>query len=135
MERDAIGDWCAQTLPALYQSLRTPPPGPGGALYSEEFFTEAAREVTAYVPVVAQGGHSGREYPAGVTTLSGGPHAVAVHAGPFVDADRTYAALGSHVATYQTAAPGPIREIYLVGPSETTVESRFRTQVCWPVTP
>jgi effector-binding domain-containing protein len=56
-----------------------------------------------------------------------------VHAGPFVDFDRTYAALGSHVAANETAAPGPIREIYLVSPSDTTDEAGYRTEVCWPI--
>ena len=33
------------------QRLHSPPTGPGGALYGEEFFTEAVGEVTAFVPV------------------------------------------------------------------------------------
>ena len=81
--------------------------------------------MTAFVPVV--GGPS-------TTTIPGGDYAVAVHAGPFVDVDRTYAALGSHVAAYETAAPGPIREIYLVSPPEITDEARYVTEVCWPIT-
>jgi effector-binding domain-containing protein len=86
-------------------------------------------EVTAYVPV-ARTPSTGSER---TMILPGGPHAVALHAGPFVDFDKTYAALGSHVATYETAAPGPIREIYLVSPPETTDEASFRTEVCWPL--
>ncbi len=65
--------------------------------------------------------------------IPGGPHAVAMHAGPLVDFDKTYAALGSHVAAHETGAPGPIREIYLVSPPETTDEASLRTQVCWPL--
>jgi DNA-binding transcriptional MerR regulator/effector-binding domain-containing protein len=129
VQRDAIGDWCAETFPRLYSSLDGPPAGPGGALYGEEFFTEAVGQVTAYVPV-AGGPSTG----SGRMCIPGGAYAVGVHAGPFVDFDRTYAALGSHVASHETAAPGPIREIYLVGPPETTVESQFRTEVCWPIT-
>jgi DNA-binding transcriptional MerR regulator len=125
VERAVIGDWCAQTFPALYGRLDGLPTGPGGALYGEEFFTEAVGEVTAFVPVA--GGPS-------ATTIPGGDYAVAVHAGPFVDVDRTYAALGSHVAAYETAAPGPIREIYLVSPPEITNEAFYRTEVCWPIT-
>jgi DNA-binding transcriptional MerR regulator len=125
VERAVIGDWCAQTFPALYGRLDGAPTGPGGALYGEEFFTEAVGEVTAFVPVA--GGPS-------TTTIPGGNYAVAVHAGPFVDVDRTYAALGSHVAGYGTAAPGPIREIYLVSPPEITDEAQYVTEVCWPIT-
>jgi len=128
VEQDVISDWCAQTFPVLYASFDGRPAGPGGALYSEEFFTEAAGEVTAYVPV----GMS-PEPVKGRTVIPGGAYAVAVHAGPFLDFDRTYAALGSHVAACETAAPGPIREVYLVSPAETTDESQYRTEVCWPI--
>ena len=128
VEREEIGDWCAQTFPALYSSLLSPPIGPGGALYSDEFFTEAVGEVTAYVPV-----EMSPQPVEGRIVIPGGSYAVGVHAGPFVDFDRTYAALGSHVATYEIAIPGPIREIYLVSPPETTDEARFRTEVCWPI--
>jgi DNA-binding transcriptional MerR regulator len=125
VERAVIADWCAQIFPALYGRLDGPPTGPGGALYGEEFFTEAVGEVTAFVPVA--GGPS-------TTTIPGGNYAVAVHAGPFVDVDRTYAALGLHVAGYETAAPGPIREIYLVSPPDITDEAQYVTEVCWPIT-
>lgn len=127
--RSEIGDWCAETFASLYSSLfgdAGEPVGPGGAFYGEEFFTEASGDVTAYVPVRSQGfGH---------TIVPGGTYAIAVHAGPFVDFDRTYAALGSHVAAHDTASPGPIREIYLVSRPDTTDEASYRTEVCWPVT-
>ena len=127
--REEIGDWCAETFASLYQALLGTggmPAGPGGALYGEEFFTEAAGEVTAYVPV---GDHT----MPGATVIGGGRYAIAVHAGPFIDFDRTYAALGSHVAAHDTANPGPIREIYLVSPPDTPDEASYRTEVCWPI--
>ena len=132
VDRADIGPWCDHTFTSLYTGLTTAgtaPAGPAGALYSEQFFTEAVGEVTAYVPVAAPPPTG----PGRTMILPGGPHAIAIHAGPFVDFDKTYAALGSHVATYETAAPGPIREIYLVSPPETTDEASFRTQVCWPL--
>jgi DNA-binding transcriptional MerR regulator len=122
VERDAIGAWCAQTFPALYAGLAGPPAGPAGALYGETFFTEAVGEVTAYVPVAG-----------GPQRIAGGTYAVALHTGPFDDLDRTYAALGSHVAGHATSATGPIRETYLAGPPETTDENQFRTEVAWPL--
>ena len=99
-------------------------------MYDEQFFTEAVGEVTAYVPVDRPPPDSSGP-PS--TIIPGGPYAVAMHTGPFVDFDKTYAALGSYVAAHQTSAPGPIREIYVVSPPETTNETEFRTQVCWPV--
>jgi DNA-binding transcriptional MerR regulator len=121
--RDGIDVWCAKSFTELDQGLRTPPTGPAGALYGEEFFTEAIGEVTAYVPVEG-----------GTQRIPGGTYAVAVHAGPFLDLDKTYAALGSHVAARETAATGPIREIYLVSPPDTTDVANYRTEVCWPIT-
>ena len=132
VDRADIGAWCDQTFTSLYTGLTaagTAPVGPGGALYSEEFFTEAIGEVTAYVPIDGSpSAGQGR-----TMIIPGGPHAVAMHAGPLVDFDKTYAALGTHVAAHETGAPGPIREIYLVSPPETTDEASLRTQVCWPL--
>jgi DNA-binding transcriptional MerR regulator len=131
VDRADIGAWCEQTFTSLYTGLTAAgasPTGPGGALYSEEFFTQAVGAITAYVPVDASPSAG-----PGRAMIPGGPHAVAIHAGPLVDFDKTYAALGSYVAAHETAAPGPIREIYLVSPPETTDEASLRTQVCWPL--
>ncbi len=59
--------------------------------------------------------------------------AVLVHEGPFADLDRTYGALGTHVALQRIGLDGPIREHYVVaGPD---VDPRdHRTEVCWPIT-
>jgi DNA-binding transcriptional MerR regulator/effector-binding domain-containing protein len=132
VDRADVGAWCQRTFTSLYTDLMAAggsPAGPGGALYSEQFFTEAVGDVTAYVPIGDPASADLRR----TLVVPGGPHAVAMHAGPFVDFDKTYAALGSHVAAYATAAPGPIREIYLISPPETTDEASFRTEVCWPI--
>ncbi len=128
--RADIGAWCQRTFTDLYTSVidaGDTPAGPGGALYGETFFTESVGEVTAYVPVGAGAVRND------LTTIPGGRYAIAVHAGPFIDFDKTYAALGSHVASRETAAAGPIREIYLVSPSDTDNVAEFRTEVCWPI--
>ncbi|MGA8014873.1 MAG: hypothetical protein WCB85_03025 [Candidatus Dormiibacterota bacterium] len=72
--------------------------------------------------------------------------AVAVHAGSFDNADRTYAALGAHVAEREIGVEGAIREHYLVGPAFLRDASRdwawgeaaaepfkHRFEVCWPI--
>jgi effector-binding domain-containing protein len=59
--------------------------------------------------------------------------AVAVHCGPFGELDRTYAAVGTHVAERELGVDGPIREYYLVTASDTPDESLHRTEVCWPI--
>ncbi|WP_282785057.1 GyrI-like domain-containing protein, partial [Nocardia sp. CC201C] len=58
--------------------------------------------------------------------------AIAVHHGPFDDFDRTYGALGSHVAEHDTALAEPIREVYLIGPGD-AAPADYRTEICWPI--
>ena len=123
VDRADINAWCSRTFPELFATLDGPPAGPPGALYPTAFFTEGIGEVTAYVPVTG-----------GPATIAGRAYAVAVHAGPYVDFDRTYAALGSWVAAHATAAPGPIREIYPTDPTTVSDPADHRTDVCWPIT-
>lgn len=68
-----------------------------------------------------------------LTDIAGVSYAITLHTGPFTDFDRTYAALGSHVAENDTVGPGPIREIYLVAPGDVDDPAGYRTEVCWPV--
>ena len=51
----------------------------------------------------------------------------------FTEFDLPYGALGSYVAEHDQAGPGPIRDIYLLSPPETTDPADFRTKVCWPL--
>jgi DNA-binding transcriptional MerR regulator/effector-binding domain-containing protein len=101
-----------------------------GAAYGDEFFTEDVGQVVAFLPVAPDAapvdGFELHDLPAGY-------FAVTVHEGPFTDFDRTYGALGSHVAERCEVAPGPIRELYVVGPGDSDDPTKFRTEVCWPI--
>ncbi|WP_446223949.1 MerR family transcriptional regulator [Nocardia sp. IBHARD005] len=137
VERTAIADWCGIAFEQLYTTLiesGIAPGGVAGATYSNEFFTDDNGAVTAFVPLppgaefVPTGGFAVVEFP-------GRHFAVAVHDGPFEDFDRTYGALGSHVAEHGAALPDePVRERYLVGPDTTDNPADYRTEVCWPIT-
>jgi effector-binding domain-containing protein len=108
-----------------------PPAGPRCALYAPEYFTlETGGQVTAYVPVDAEVAAGG---PARMLDVPAAELVVAVHAGSFADLDRTYGALGAYVAAREIGIDGPIREHYLVSPLDTEDESRYRTEVGWPV--
>jgi DNA-binding transcriptional MerR regulator/effector-binding domain-containing protein len=127
VDRDAIDAWCTDAFSGLYRSLRGAiPAGSAGATYGDEFFTAGAGDVVAYVPVRP-------DAPVDTERLPGGRFAIGLHAGPFATLDRTYAALGAHVAEHATVVPGPIREIYLISPQHTDDPAAHRTQVCWPV--
>ena len=56
-----------------------------------------------------------------------------VHEGPFADLDRTYGALGTHVALQRIGVDGPIREHYVVAGADVD-PADHRTEVCWPIT-
>jgi DNA-binding transcriptional MerR regulator/effector-binding domain-containing protein len=148
-----IDSWCAATFPDLYAALAAggvDPAGPGGATYDTEFFEQDEGDVLAYVPVVGPaagpapapgrdltGPSPGRDPATGraeFRALPGGRYAVALHQGAYGEIDRTYGALGSHVASHAAARPDPIREQYLIGPDHTPDPLQWRTEVWWPIT-
>ena len=59
--------------------------------------------------------------------------ATILHAGPYVDMDRVFGALGAYVARHALAVEAPIREYFLVGPADTADDSLWRTEVGWPI--
>jgi effector-binding domain-containing protein len=128
--------WWGQAFSELREALaasgltRT---GPDGALYPGEFFELERGDVTAFVPVT--GNCHGAAGLAGAELMELPPAelAVMVHDGPFEDLDQAYGALGSVVSERAIGVEGPIREHYLQGPFDTTDESAYRTEVCWPV--
>ncbi len=134
VDRDDIGDFCDTAYARLYGDLGrhgVAPAGPGAGTYDDAFFTEGFGGVTTYVPVATEvtAANSGLD----LVIIPGGRYAVAEHVGAFSELDRTYAAVGSHVARHEVVVPGPIREIYRVGPSEVTDPADYRSDVCWPV--
>jgi len=105
--------------------------GPAGGQFDDELFTQDAGYAQVYLPVKdspALDGTGARwELPAG-------RFAVALHAGPHSDVDRTYAALGTYAAARGRDGTGPVRELYLADPLDTPDLSQWRTEVCWPLT-
>jgi effector-binding domain-containing protein len=99
-------------------------------LFPAEFFELEAGDVVAFVPVPAEVPASGR---ARMLEIPGAELAVGVHHGALADLDQTYAALGIYVAEREIGVDGPMREVYLVSPFDTSDESRHVTEVCWPV--
>lgn len=136
VSRERLGAWCDESYGLLYETLATAhiePAGIAGATYSMEFFENDEGEVVAFVPIPTA--VLDLELPAGVAIieLPARRFAIAVHSGPFDDFDRTYGALGSHVAEHDTALPEPVRELYSTSPSDTDDPSQYITEVCWPI--
>jgi DNA-binding transcriptional MerR regulator len=105
--------------------------GPGGALFPGEFYELEKGDLVAYLPLPdlpPTGSDRAQPYVVPGTEL-----AVALHAGPFSEIDRTYGELGLHVAAAAIGVDGPIREHYLVTGRDTPDEARHRIEVGWPI--
>jgi DNA-binding transcriptional MerR regulator len=135
-DRIAMGDpnqWWSESFSRLHSALadlgarRT---GSDGALYHEDYFTSDTGRVVAFVPIDRPVPASGRIH---TVDLPAGEFAVATHRGGFDSIDRTYGALGGHVAERELGVDGPIRETYLVTGADTADETQHRTEVGWPV--
>jgi effector-binding domain-containing protein len=90
-----------------------------GALFSGELMEDEFGEIVALVP--GAGEAVGRVHAKELPRVE---YAVALHAGPLEEVDRTYASLGMVVAERAIGVQGPLRENYL---------SDDRIEICWPV--
>jgi effector-binding domain-containing protein len=104
--------------------------GADAALYSSELLEEEFGEIVAVVPVESAPVGAGRVERVPLARVE---YATAVHVGSVDDIDRTYAALGAVVSERAIGLPGPIREDYLVSSFDTPDETRYRTEIGWPV--
>jgi DNA-binding transcriptional MerR regulator len=117
--------WLNESYPRLHaalDALGVEPAGPDGALYPGEFFEAHAGELVAFVPT---GGPVAAADGLEAVRLPAVDVAVAVHVGPFDEIDRTYGALGAHVASRAIGVRGVLREHYL---------DESHSEVAWPVT-
>jgi effector-binding domain-containing protein len=85
--------------------------GPSGALYETELFSHEEGEAVLFVPVSGPARPTGRARPLAVPAAE---LAITVHHGAHIDVDRTYGALGTHVAEHELGVEGPVREYDLI---------------------
>ncbi len=95
-----------------------------------ELFTDERGEATIFVPCDPSPRSVGRVSAAVIPPVE---LAALVHAGSHDSIDRCYGALAAYVTRHALAVDGPIREYYLIGPSETADDSLWRTEVGWPI--
>jgi len=123
--RGALGE-----LHATADAQRLEPSGPTAGLYASEIFQDDRGEALVFIPV------SGDVRPVGRTaavTVAAAELAVTAHRGPLADVDVTYGDLGSYVMRHELGVEGPLREYYLRGSRETRDESRWLTEIGWPI--
>ena len=117
-------------LAATLAGQRLDPAGAAGGIFADELFTENRGEATIFVPCPSAVRPMGRVAPMLIPQVE---LATIVHAGPHTGIDRAYGSLGAYVAQHALAIDGPIREYWLVGPTDTNDETLWRTEIGWPI--
>jgi DNA-binding transcriptional MerR regulator len=133
IERDDLADWWESSFTEIAAALRASgiePAGPRGGLYEQRLFEEERGRATVYVPVEGQPPTRGQVKP---FLVPGAELAVTVHHGPHENIDRAYGALGINVVEHNIGVDAPVRERYLVGPHDTSDQSRWETEIAWPI--
>lgn len=131
--RAGLGEWCEATFGLLFAAVARfglVAAGPGGGLYSDEFFEADVGPVVAYLPLPEPADVVGRAHP---LELPAATLATIVHPGPFEELDRAYGVLGRWVAGRSLRVAGPVRERYLVSPADSDDPHDLRTEVGWPI--
>jgi DNA-binding transcriptional MerR regulator/effector-binding domain-containing protein len=125
--------WLSGALAELHLTLATQSRravAPAGGLFSDEIFAKGRGAATIYIPCDGPIEGIGRVRPYHSPEVE---VATIVHAGSHRNIDLAYGALATHVARYELAADGPLREHYLVGPLDTSDETAWRTEIGWPI--
>ena len=104
--------------------------GPPGGVYDDSLFTEERGRATLFLPCDGPVRPVGRVVPMVVPAAE---LATIVHVGADREIDRAYGTLADYVARHALAVDGPIREYYLVDRHDTPDESRWCTEVGWPI--
>jgi DNA-binding transcriptional MerR regulator len=125
--------WYNGALGELYASLASQGCevlGPAGGIFSNDLFAEHRGQATVFIPCDLTFRPTGRLEP---LVIPAAELAATTHAGSHTDIDRSYGALATYVAEHALGVEGPIREYYLVDRHTTDDESRWRTQIGWPI--
>jgi DNA-binding transcriptional MerR regulator len=117
-------------LAATLAAQHLDPAGPAGGVFADELFADDLGEATIFVPCTRVVRPMGRVAPLVIPPVE---LATIAHSGPYTGIDRAYGALGAYVTQHALGIDGPIREYYLVGPTDTDDETNWRTEVGWPI--
>jgi len=131
VDRAHVLGWYADAMAQLDEALAAAgqaATGPPGGLYDNELFSNERGTMVVYIPV-AEPPRSGAVEP---FVIPAAELTTTIHAGPHHDIDVTYGALGTYVKQHALEVVGPVREIYHLGPRDTTNDTRWRTEIGWP---
>jgi DNA-binding transcriptional MerR regulator len=129
---DALS-WYQGALGELHATLaaqHAPAAGPSGGIFSTDLFARERGQATIFVPCAGTIRPLGRVTPLVVPATE---LATILHDGAHTGIDLAYGSLGNYVSRHALGVDGPIREYYLVGQHETADESKWRTEIGWPI--
>jgi DNA-binding transcriptional MerR regulator len=117
-------------LHALLAAHKVTPAGPDGAIYANDLFCYERGQATIFVPCDEPVRATGRVSELVIPEVE---LAVAIHTGAHTHVDLAYGSLATYVSDHALAIEGPIREYYVIGPSQTRDEDQWRTEIGWPI--
>ncbi|WP_380156172.1 MerR family transcriptional regulator [Kineococcus sp. R86509] len=126
---DDVEAWFAGAVAELEAAVGEAATGPLGGTYDNSLFEQGRGQVLLYLPTAAPP-HTGRVR---AVTLPAAELAVTTHIGEHDGADVTYGELGIWVVANAMSVAGPVREVYRVGPRDTSDPAAWRTEIGWPV--
>jgi DNA-binding transcriptional MerR regulator len=99
-------------------------------IFATELFTHERGEATIFIPTDSDIRPIGR-----ITALVTPAVELAIieHVGGPVDIDRAYGSLAAYVTRHALGVEGPLREHYVIDREDTPDQSRWRTQIGWPI--
>ncbi|SHN32762.1 MerR family transcriptional regulator [Actinacidiphila paucisporea] len=127
-----IGDietWYAGAMAELQAAVGTAMTGPPGGTYDNSLFEQERGHAVLYLPTAARP-RTGRVHP---VTLPAAELAVTTHVGEHDSIEVTYGELGTWVVENAMSVAGPVREVYVVSPRDTSDPAAWRTEIGWPV--
>ncbi|MFD5312481.1 MerR family transcriptional regulator [Streptomyces sp. ESR1.13] len=125
-----IATWYAGAMAELEAAVGAAVTGPPGGSYDNALFEQERGHALVYLPT-AEPPRTGRVHP---TILPAAELAVTTHVGEHDGGiEVTYGELGTWVVENAMSVAGPVREVYMVGPRDTSDPAAWRTEIGWPV--
>jgi DNA-binding transcriptional MerR regulator len=123
-------DSALRELRAFAREQNLPATGPAGGVFDEALYQQERAEAMLYVPIAGITHGSGRirsvQIPAAELVIT-------THYGSAADIDLAYADLGSYLAEHHLHVENQIREHYVCDESDTPDQTRWQTEIGWPI--
>jgi DNA-binding transcriptional MerR regulator len=125
-------DGALAELRSFARSQQLQPAGPAGGVFNEALYQQEPAGAMVYIPVSKISKVSGRIHSMRIPAAE---LVITTHYGAALDIDLAYADLGSYLAEHRINVADQIREHYLCDQSDTSDETRWQTEIAWPIQP